>query len=173
MPDVTLWSTDPVMGGLLGGAAIGLFLLVFVKVTGKALGASTGYGNLCAAFSRLEFFRRPPYDEVFGWRSWFMIGIPLGGLVARLLSPGPIAAGFDMGALYESAMPDALIAKLAVVAGGGVLIGLGARMAGGCQSGHSISGLSLANPPSLVASIAFFAGGILGVQVLFRLAGAV
>jgi uncharacterized membrane protein YedE/YeeE len=48
------------------------------------------------------------------------------------------------------------------------LIGFGARMAGGCQSGHSINGLSVLNPPSLLASAGFFVGGIVAVQILFR-----
>jgi uncharacterized membrane protein YedE/YeeE len=41
-------------------------------------------------------------------------------------------------------------------------------MAGGCQSGHSINGMSLLNLPSLVASVGFFIGGIVAVQALFR-----
>ena len=43
---------------------------------------------------------------------------------------------------------------------GGLLIGFGTRYAGGCTSGHAISGLSNLQLPSLVAVIGFFIGGL-------------
>ena len=43
---------------------------------------------------------------------------------------------------------------------GGFLIGFGTRYAGGCTSGHSITGISNFNLPSLLATICFFAGGL-------------
>jgi len=50
---------------------------------------------------------------------------------------------------------------------GGVLVGFGARYAGGCTSGHGISGLSNLQAASLVSVIGFFLGGILMVHLLF------
>lgn len=47
-----------------------------------------------------------------------------------------------------------------MIAGGGFLVGFGARYAGGCTSGHAISGLSSLQLPSLIAVIGFFAGGL-------------
>jgi uncharacterized membrane protein YedE/YeeE len=44
---------------------------------------------------------------------------------------------------------------------GGVLIGFGTRYAGGCTSGHAISGLSNLQIPSLKAVIGFFIGGLI------------
>ena len=48
-----------------------------------------------------------------------------------------------------------------VIIGGGFLIGFGARYAGGCTSGHAISGLADLQLPSLVAVIGFFLGGLI------------
>lgn len=48
-----------------------------------------------------------------------------------------------------------------VIIGGGFLIGFGARYAGGCTSGHAISGLADLQLPSLVAVIGFFVGGLI------------
>ena len=48
-------------------------------------------------------------------------------------------------------------------------MGIGARMSGGCTSGHVIVGCSLLNPASLIAGVVFFAGGLLVVQLLFFL----
>ena len=52
---------------------------------------------------------------------------------------------------------------------GGFLVGFGARYAGGCTSGHAISGLSNLQLPSLIAVLGFFVGGLFMVHVLFPL----
>ncbi|MDZ4748431.1 MAG: YeeE/YedE thiosulfate transporter family protein, partial [Saprospiraceae bacterium] len=49
---------------------------------------------------------------------------------------------------------------LLMIAGGGFLVGFGARYAGGCTSGHAISGLSALQVPSLIAVVGFFMGGL-------------
>lgn len=155
--------------GWVGGLAIGSYLLFQLILTGHPLGVSTAFGNVCGFFSRLPFFHRGKYEDNFNWRLWFIIGIPLGGVIAALTSPQPMVASFNMGEMYESVLPDPLWLKGLVLTGGGILIGLGSRMAGGCTSGHSISGLAQLNPPSIAASAGFFAGGIIIVQVLFTI----
>ena len=163
MTEVVVWS------GWLGGLAVGLYAIFQWLVSGHALGVSTGFGNLCGFVSRASFFHQGEYAETNNWRLWFILGLPLGGLLAALTSPGTLVASFSLGAMYDSVLPQALWAKGLVLALGGVLIGYGSRLAGGCTSGHSISGLSMLNPPSLLASAGFFLGGILMVQFLFRL----
>ena len=58
---------------------------------------------------------------------------------------------------------------LDLLLGGGLLVGFGARWAGGCTSGHAISGLANLQLPSLVAVIGFFAGGLVATHLLFPL----
>ncbi len=58
---------------------------------------------------------------------------------------------------------------LFVIVGGGFLVGFGARYAGGCTSGHAISGLSELQLPSLVAVIGFFIGGLIMTHLIFPL----
>lgn len=172
MTDVIFWP------GWLGGIAVGIYGLVQLSLTGRPLGVSTAYGNVCGFASRLPIFHTGEYASLNNWRLWFIIGLPLGGLIAALTSPGyqfpTDAAGmFYMGEMYERVLPDALWGKGLVLMLGGLLIGYGARVAGGCTSGHSITGMAMLNPPSFVASVGFFAGGIIAVQALFRLLGAV
>lgn len=50
---------------------------------------------------------------------------------------------------------------LIIILVGGFLIGFGARYAGGCTSGHAISGLADLQLPSLVAVMGFFVGGLI------------
>ncbi|MEQ9210928.1 MAG: YeeE/YedE thiosulfate transporter family protein, partial [Pseudomonadales bacterium] len=56
-----------------------------------------------------------------------------------------------------------------MLVGGGFLIGFGARYAGGCTSGHAISGLSNLQLPSLIAVIGFFIGGLIMTYFLLPL----
>jgi uncharacterized membrane protein YedE/YeeE len=50
---------------------------------------------------------------------------------------------------------------------GGLFVGFGARYAGGCTSGHAISGLSNLQVPSLIAVIGFFIGGLIMTHLIF------
>src|SRR5690606_5278944 len=58
---------------------------------------------------------------------------------------------------------------LAILLIGGILVGFGARYAGGCTSGHAISGISNLQLPSLIATIGFFIGGLIMVHLIFPL----
>ena len=165
MTNVVVWP------GWIAGAAIGCYLALQYYLTGKALGCSTGYGNLCGLFTRTPYFRRGEFEKVNNWRLWFAFGLSLGGAIGVLTSGHAIEPSFQMGAMYDAALPQGLLARAGYLVAGGVLIGLGARMAGGCQSGHSINGMALLNPPSLLASAGFFVGGLAAVQTLFGLLG--
>jgi hypothetical protein len=63
----------------------------------------------------------------------------------------------------------ASLKEILILAIGGLLVGFGTRYAGGCTSGHAISGLSDLQLPSLVAVIGFFIGGIVMIHFLFPL----
>jgi len=77
----------------------------------------------------------------------------------------------------EAYLPDELYGidaltdwkALSILIIGGFLIGFGARWAGGCTSGHAISGLSNLQLPSLIAVVGFFIGGLFMIHVLFPL----
>ncbi|MCA9667588.1 MAG: YeeE/YedE family protein [Myxococcales bacterium] len=162
MTQVTVWAA------WIGGLVIGLYGLAQHFITGTPLGVSSGYSSVCGLASRTSFFRRSsPNNE----RLWFIIGIPLGGLVAALTSPGEIHFSMSLGPMYDSVFPSALWARGALLVAGGAMMGLGARMADGCTSGHAITGVALLNPPSMLAGAGFFVGGIASVQLLFRVVG--
>lgn len=67
----------------------------------------------------------------------------------------------------EQALQDPKIISILLV--GGFLVGFGTRYAGGCTSGHAISGLSNLQLPSLIAVIGFFIGGLLMSWILLPL----
>ena len=162
MTEVIVWS------GWVGGLAVGLFALALLILSGKHLGVSSAYGNLCGFISRAAFFHKGEYQTLNNWRLWFIIGLPLGGLLAAATSPGGVIPSFSLGAMYDTVLPATVWGKGLVLLVGGMMLGYGARMAGGCQSGHAIMGMALLNPPSFVAAAGFFAGGLIAVQMLFR-----
>lgn len=84
--------------------------------------------------------------RTLGWKAWFLLGIVLGGLFFGL-SADDLRTGAGYGWL-EQALGNDPVATGAVLAGGGVLIGLGAKTAGGCTSGTgSAAALSRRAPP--------------------------
>lgn len=151
----------------IAGPAIGLVVVGLAWITGKALGVSTGYGSICALTSRLPFFQQPEYGA--RWRIPFILGLPIGGLVATTLAGRfiPTTAYGGLDALTHGS----LALKASILFSGGLLIGAGARWAGGCPSGHSIVGIAQGAVSSLIATIAFMVGGVAVYNFLVALLG--
>lgn len=138
----------------LSGVLVGLTVPLLYLLAGKGFGISTSLqqiGAMCCSGSKLSYFR--DYDQRKGlWTLMFVMGIVGGGFIAtQYLSSTPVEFLPDS---YLS-LPGAI--RLLV---GGVLIGFGTRYAGGCTSGHAITGIANLNWPSLVATIFFFVGGL-------------
>lgn len=138
----------------LSGIALGSIIPLLYILGGKWFGLSSSLpqiGCLCTPNSNLEYLKS--HDKKAGmWLLLFVTGIMAGSFIAvHWLVPEPIAFLPDY---YHSAQ-GAL--RLLV---GGALIGFGARYAGGCTSGHALTGISNLNPPSILATCCFFAGGL-------------
>jgi uncharacterized membrane protein YedE/YeeE len=151
----------------VAGPAIGLVVVLLAWLAGKPLGVSTGYGSVCALGSRLSFFHAGEFRET--WRVWFILGLPLGGLVAAGLGGG-FAPTLAYGRL-DALVHGSLLAKAGLLFGGGLLVGAGSRWAGGCPSGHSILGIAQGAVASLVATIGFMVGGVVVFNLLYAVLG--
>jgi uncharacterized membrane protein YedE/YeeE len=104
-------------------------------------------------------------DLVQGRRSWrtlLVLGMVLGGALYAVLAGAP-----DAGTAY-SWLDGHLSAagEVAVLFGAGTLVGVGARTAGGCTSGHGLTGSALASPASIVSMMAIMASAITTTLVL-------
>ena len=172
----------------ISGFLIGIVMLSLIYF-GKSFGMSSNLRTLCTiagAGKYSDFFR-------FDWREqkWnlaVVLGAVLGGFVGfYLLSNSSIVSinpkTIDVITQYGidkpdgKLLPDALFGNeifssvkgIVLLFFGGLLIGFGTRYAGGCTSGHAISGLSNLQLPSLLAVIGFFVGGLIIVHVLYPL----
>jgi len=132
----TLESTLP---WWIAGPALGLVIVALLGLANKRFGVLGGVTDLVAGSSEGRGLR--------SWRAMLVVGIVLGGLAYTLLAGAP-----DSGTAYS--WLDAhlsLGSEIAILFGAGLLIGVGARAAGGCTSGHGLTGAALASPASIVS----------------------
>ncbi len=166
--------------------AIIMFLLLYF---GKTFGMSSNLRTLCAiggAGKRVAFF---DFDwKAQRWNLTVVLGAIIGGFIAHHLLSSPTAIDLnpktvnDLSELGfsnagQSLLPqelynwDAVLSfkGISILLIGGLLVGFGTRYAGGCTSGHAITGLSSLQQPSLIAVIGFFTGGLCMIHLLYPL----
>jgi uncharacterized membrane protein YedE/YeeE len=162
----------------ISGFLIGLLMLGLVFL-GKTFAFSSNFRTICAACGAGKFI--PFFD--FDWKSqiWnliFLLGAILGGHWGMHLQPEAFTPTLSaslsndlqaMGLEAPQGMhPKELLGaeiwnspgKILVLILAGFFIGFGTRYAGGCTSGHAITGLSNLQLPSLIAVMGFFIGGL-------------
>lgn len=172
----------------ISGFLIGLIMLCLIYF-GKVFGMSSNLRYLC---SMAGVGKKVPFFDL-DWKAqkWSLVvvlGAMIGGFVAVhymsaisnvAINPKTIeklsALGID--APNGKLMPETLFGNevfqspklIILLLVGGILIGFGSRYAGGCTSGHAISGLSNLQLPSLKAVIGFFIGGLIMAHFIFPL----
>jgi uncharacterized membrane protein YedE/YeeE len=150
----------------VAGPGIGLLLVVMYAIGNNHLGISSSYLRTAQAV----VWRRVPQDA---WKVRYFIGLAAGALLASLLSSAP-APSYDSlyGALGGILPAAALVLAVPLFLFiGGVLMGYGARWAGGCTSGHGISGSAALSPASIVSTITFMGVAIALMFVINLLTG--
>jgi uncharacterized protein len=128
---------------LIGGSLIGLGASLLLVTTGRGAGVS---GIVDGALQR----------GAASWRWSFLGGLVVGGVTIRLLAPS----------LIPGLAGNALTLIVA-----GLVVGFGARIAGGCTSGHGIVGTSRLSPRSLLATTLFMVAGGAMVALMRGLRG--
>ncbi len=158
------------VGGLIG--VLSMFTFYF---SDKPLGASTGYARLAGMIGRvvapkhtdsLKYFQdnKPAVD----WEVMLVLGAVLGAFLAAW--QGNELTGEWVPAMWAARFGEgSLTLRLGAALVGGILMAFGARLAGGCTSGHGISGTMQLSVGSWIAVLCFFAGGIPAAMLMFRL----
>lgn len=168
--------------------AIITFIMVLLLYFGKSFGVSANLSTICTmagAGKRVKFFDMDWKTQK--WNLLFLIGAVLGGVVSSTilkddqplqLSVATIKDLKELGVAFDGGLnPSQLFGVKSLTSPkgilmlliGGILVGFGARYAGGCTSGHAISGLSNLQIPSLIAVVGFFLGGLVMTHLLLPL----
>jgi uncharacterized protein len=134
----------------VAGPALGLCVVAVRLLFNARLGVTGGFSELVGQLSR--------GSVAFDWRGWFAIGILVGGSLFALAAGGPDFHGYGWLTQEFTGASRIWIAPILVI--GGVLIGFGAKVAGGCTSGNGLSGTAALSPGSLAATATFFATAI-------------
>lgn len=165
---------------LKGGIALGL-LSAFAFLTYKPLGVSTSYPRTVALVLNPfvpEFVENNAYFQsvppVIDWQWMLVLGIIVGGFIASRVVRRARFSGSDTGASEKQ--PNTLHLSVAGLTTrrkwmgfiGGFLIIFGARMAGGCTSGHVITGFTQLATASFIFAAAVFTAGIPTAKLLRR-----
>jgi len=125
------------LAGLTGGVLIGVAASLLLLTTGRVAGVS---GIAAGAL--------PPARGDLAWRLAFIGALVAGGLLLQPFFPAGVARG-----------------STALLVGGGLLVGFGTRLAGGCTSGHGVCGIGRGSPRSIVATLIFMVAGMITVAV--------
>ena len=156
----------PVIHWAIAGAAIAVVTLLLLYLGNRRLGISTGFEDVCSLVLAQPYFRRDSIRSGRVWRLPFLAGLVLGGFVSAALGGG-WEPTWALG-MFDEAVRLGPSGKLAWMFVGGLFIGFGTRLGGGCTSGHGIFGLSNLEFPSLVTTMSFMAAGIVTTHVIYR-----
>ena len=169
--------TDPLWSPYLVGTAIGALSWFTFLLSDKPLGCSTAYARTSGMIERL--FRGSKVDEKeyykktvpeIEWQWMLVLGVVIGAFISSALS-GTFALEW-VPTVFAAAFGYDPLLRVAVALIGGILMGIGARWAGGCTSGHGISGTLQLAVASWIAAICFFIGGIAVAMMLYGFTGA-
>ncbi|AIG30439.1 YeeE/YedE family protein [Flavobacterium psychrophilum] len=172
----------------ISGFLIGIIMLLLIYF-GKHFGMSSNLRSLCSMTGVGKYVSFFDWDwKTQRWNLIVVIGAMIGGFVAVHFLSDPSNVALNPETIKQLSKfgieaPDGKIApnsmfgfevfqsfkKIFILLIGGILIGFGSRYAGGCTSGHAISGLSNLQMPSLKAVVGFFIGGLIMAHFIFPL----
>ena len=165
---------EPAWSPYLVGALIGLLVLSALALAGKKIGASSAYSDAAGMLGRLiapKHIASLPYyrnsKPMIGWTFTIVLGVILGSFLAAWTG-GELTGTFLQDLWVARFGTDSAGLRTFVAIVGGALMAFGARMAGGCTSGHGISGTLQLAVSSWIAVICFFIGGIAAAILMYR-----
>ena len=134
------------LSAAIGGALIGLSAVLLMALTGRIAGISGIFGGLLN-----------PAGNDKGWRVAFIAGLIL----------APVLGGWIGHAMPTPQLPS----SWTVIIAGGLLVGFGTRLAGGCTSGHGICGMARLSARSIAATMIFMSVAVVTVALTHHVFG--
>lgn len=166
--------TDKAWSPYLAGAIIGLLQIPTFPLMDTALGASSSFvtvaAHIAAVFdsrvSEIKYLASHMWGAKNWWHVAVVVGIAIGAFLSMRLSG---ARRQTISPVWSRAMGTTTLgARVPIAFTAGFIMLFGARIAGGCTSGHGISGMAQLSAGSTLAVAAMFAGGILTAMLLMK-----
>lgn len=155
------------------GIGIGLLSCVAFVLSDKPIGCSTAFSRTSGMIEHLfrgGIVAEKAYYKKFAfsieWEWMLVVGIFIGGFLSAKLS-GQFKEVW-VPATWASSFGSTPWVRWAIALIGGIIIGIGSRWAGGCTSGHGISGTLQLAVSSWLAVLCFFIGGIVTAMLIFN-----
>jgi uncharacterized protein len=166
------WFTMASWSPYIVGVGIGVLIWAMFLLSDRPLGCSTAYaksaGMVETAMSRKNAEQMAYYQKVqptIDWQWMLIIGVIIGAFVSAYLSDAFTIS--IVPPVFGEAFGTEAIFRFVVALIGGILMGVGARWADGCTSGHGISGTLQLSLSSWIAVICFFAAGIIVAELIY------
>jgi hypothetical protein len=154
------------------GIGIGILSWIAFVLSDKPIGVSTAYaqtsGMIEKALQGRQVEAKAYYREYVPQISWtwmLVVGLVIGAFVSAVTS-GDFRLEW-VPPLWEGKFGYSPIVRWAAAFSGGVVLGIGARWADGCTSGHGISGTLQLIVSSWIAVICFFIGGVVIAHIIY------
>lgn len=160
-----LLTGSPPIHWALAGAGIGIITLFLLWSANHRLGISSGFEDVCSLVLRTPYLRRAEVIAGRRWRLPFLAGLVFAGVVSAVFAHA-WTPSWDLGRL-DVVFDLSKVQKVVWMFVGGLFIGFGTRMAGGCTSGHGIFGLSNFERASITSTLSFMAAGMATTAVIY------
>ena len=151
------WFPNGIEPYLVGGLIMGAAVAFAFAMSGLVVGMSSLFTSTWSFVSRHVFFQQARFVASRGWRLALAIGLALGGVLFLFA----VADGNP----FQTQIPGWRLAL------GGFIAGFGARLSGGCTSGHGICGIGSLQVPSILAVVTFLVTAIITAQLVAALGG--
>lgn len=155
------------------GIGIGILSWLAFLLSDKPIGCSTAFARTSGMIEKIfrgSKVQDKPYYKQFAptidWEWMVVIGIILGAFLSSILS-GQFSFEW-IPSIWQAKAGSHIPTRWAVSLLGGIIMGFGARWAGGCTSGHGISGTLQLAVSSWLAAICFFIGGIITAMFIYK-----
>ncbi len=160
----------------LAGALTGLLAVFSMVVVGKFFGASTSFVRTTGMIEEYFFHERVATMDYFisktlkiDWQWMFVVGIFIGALFSSIVSRTYRLEGAPL--MWSQRFGGSVIKRGFVAFLGGLIAMFGARLAGGCPSGHGLSGMMQLSLSGYISLVCFFLGGVLCAKKLYKSGG--
>lgn len=166
--------SGPAWSPYLVGAFIGILSMATFYFSDKPIGVSTGFARISGLIGKLVAPRHTTSLKYFDdnkpkveWEVMLIVGVLIGAFIAA--TTGGELTGRWIPPMWDARFGSSVLLRLTAAFFGGALVAFGARLAGGCTSGHGISGTLQLSVGSWIAVICFFLGGIATAMMMYRI----